>query len=121
MPRPTKCRWISNRPQATLFKPQGLPMHQLQQVALAEDELEALRLADWENLSHEKAAEAMNVSRATFGRIVARARKNTADALIHGKAIAIGGGTVDYQPEHPCGRRRYCLDRPPVKGEDDNI
>jgi len=108
MPRPKKCRWIGARPSVTLFKPHGLSMRQLEHVALAEDELEALRLADLENLSHAQAATAMNVSRATFGRIVGRARQHTADALIHGKAIVIGGGPVDYEPDHPCGRRRRC-------------
>lgn len=109
MPRPKKCRWVGARPQTALFKPHGLPMNRLEQVDLAADELEAIRLADWENLSHEQAAEAMNISRATFGRIVGHARQCIADALIHGKAIVIGGGPVDYQPEHPCGRRRRCL------------
>ena len=108
MPRPKKYRWIGVQPQARLFKPQGMPARQLEHVEIAEDELEALRLADWEGLSQEQAASAMNVSRATFGRIVAQARRKTADALIHGKVMAIGGGPVNYHPDHPCGHRRRC-------------
>ncbi len=36
----------------------------------------------------------MNVSRPTFGRILAHARRQIADALVNGKAITIGGGEV---------------------------
>ena len=107
MPRPKKCRWISVNPGASFFKPQGIPLRLLDQVDLEMDELESMRLADLESLSQEEAANRMNVSRATFGRIVAQARHKIADALVHGKAIRIEGGTVEMRPpmmQH--GRRR---------------
>ena len=109
MPRPKKMRWISNEPSATYFKPQGIPMRTLLYVSLERDELEAVRLADLENFSHEQAAEKMNVSRATFGRIVASARSKIADALVNGKAIEIHGGNVVPHPQftHGRGRHRY--------------
>jgi predicted DNA-binding protein (UPF0251 family) len=53
------------------------------------DELEALRLADVEGLYQEEAARQMNVSRATFGRIVEEAHRKVADAILHGKALRI--------------------------------
>ena len=53
------------------------------------DELEAIRLADYEGRYHEDAARDMKVSRATFGRIVNRARRKVAEALILGKALKI--------------------------------
>ncbi|MFH1941519.1 MAG: DUF134 domain-containing protein [bacterium] len=98
MPRPQKCRWISSHPGVTFFKPQGIPLRMLNQVHLGMDELEAIRLADLESLSHEQAAQRMNISRATFGRILAHGRKKVADALIQGKAIRIEGGTVELRP-----------------------
>ena len=101
MPRPKKCRWISSQPGVTYFKPRGIPLRMLEEVCLEKDELEAMRLADWDSLSHEQAAVKMNVSRATFGRIVAKGRKKVADALIHGKAIRIEGGEVDLRPPVP--------------------
>ena len=64
-------------------------MRDLEETVLASDELEALRLADLEGLSHEEAAERMGVSRPTFGRIVANARAVVADALTGGKALRI--------------------------------
>ncbi len=64
-------------------------MFELEEVILEHDELESLRLADMLSFSQEKAALEMNVSRATFGRIVGRARKKLADAILNGKAVKI--------------------------------
>lgn len=69
-------------------------MADLEAVTLGFDGLEALRLADVEGLYQEAAAERMGVSRATFARIVAAARRTLAEALVEGKAIEIGGGAV---------------------------
>jgi predicted DNA-binding protein (UPF0251 family) len=101
MPRPKKCRWINEQPGVTYFKPQGVPLRLLNQVQLGFDECESLRLADLEGLSQEDAAPYMNVSRATFGRIVTQARAKIADALVNGKAICIEGGDVTIRPPDP--------------------
>jgi len=61
----------------------------LEEISLNLDELEALRLADYEGQYHETAAREMKVSRATFGRIVKEARRKVAEALIRGKALRI--------------------------------
>lgn len=81
-------------PSATFFKPRGIPLNALEKVTLAVEELEALRLAELENLEQEKAAATMNVSQPTLHRILASARAKVADALVNGKAIRIEGG--DY-------------------------
>jgi len=91
MPRPKKSRWIGHQPFALLFKPQGIPMRVLEQIPIELDELEAMRLADLEGMSQASAAERMQVSRATFGRILAAAHRKTAQALVQGKAIRITG------------------------------
>ncbi len=104
MPRPKKLRWISGHPGVSYFKPQGVPLRFLSQVCLEVDELEALRLADLEGFNQEEAACQMNVSRATFGRIVAQARSKVADALVHGKAIQIEGGEVTLHPNFMPGQ-----------------
>ena len=95
MPRNKCCRIVSSEPACTFFKPAGVPARQLAQIALTVDELEALRLADYQGLYHEQAAELMNVSRQTFGRIVSRARCQVAQALIEGKALKIEGGVFE--------------------------
>jgi predicted DNA-binding protein (UPF0251 family) len=71
------------------FKPQGIPIAQLENVLLNLDELETIRLADFEGLYHERTAGQMNISRATFGRILESARRKIADAILNGKAIKI--------------------------------
>jgi uncharacterized protein len=62
---------------------------ELEEVSLTLDELEAIRLADYEGHYHEDAAREMKVSRATFGRIVKEARHKIAEALTQGKALRI--------------------------------
>jgi predicted DNA-binding protein (UPF0251 family) len=95
MVRPLKSRLVEIDPEINYFKPRGVPMMELEQVQLTVDELEALRLADFLNMSHEEAGKQMGVSRATFGRIIEQARKIVADALIHGKAISVDGGNYE--------------------------
>ncbi len=67
-------------------------MIKLDEVLQTVDEREAIRLTDWLGLSHEETERHRGVSLATFGRIVQRARKAVAEALINGKAINIEGG-----------------------------
>ncbi len=54
MPRPQKPRAVRHDPNVVHFKPAGVPMRLLEEVSLGLDELEAMRLADIENLSHEE-------------------------------------------------------------------
>lgn len=89
MPRPKKYRHICCNPSALYFNPRGIPMSSLIENILEHDELEAIRLADLEKLSHEESATQMKISRATFGRILEKARLKIADAIINGKAIKI--------------------------------
>lgn len=89
MARPTKKRRIRCNPAAYYFKPRGIPLLQLEEIILRPDEIEAIRLADLESLSHKKAAVKMEISRATFGRIVKKARNKLADAVLNGKAVMI--------------------------------
>jgi uncharacterized protein len=89
MPRPPKCRCIGCQPGACYFKPRGIPLRLIEEVCLQLDELEALRLADMEELYHEEAARRMAVSRATFGRILRAARHKIAEAILQGKALRI--------------------------------
>ncbi|MDD5011937.1 MAG: DUF134 domain-containing protein [Phycisphaerae bacterium] len=96
MARPQCCRRVSLKPAASMFKPCGIPLRHLEEIIITLDEFEALRLADFEGLYQEEAAERMGVSRPTFGRIIEAARKKVADSLINGKALKIEGGTV-YQ------------------------
>ena len=64
-------------------------MVNLEEILINLDELEAMRLADYEGLYHENAALKMSVSRPTFGRILGEGRRKVTTALIEGKALRI--------------------------------
>ncbi len=94
MAKPKKKRVIRFDPEATYFKPRGVPLSILEEVVLALEELEAIRLTDFEDFNQTKAAEKMKISQPTFNRILTLAHKKIGEALVLGKAIKIEGG--DY-------------------------
>ncbi|BFT94121.1 MAG: hypothetical protein MNSN_04100 [Minisyncoccus archaeiphilus] len=89
MARPRLCRKISFNPGITYFKPQGVPMCNLEIVELTIEEIEAYRLRYIDNLEQKEAAKKMHTSQSTYQRILYSAYKKIADALINGKAIQI--------------------------------
>jgi len=89
VPRPKKYRCVRCRPDSTYFKPRAIPLTELEEVAVSMDEIEALRLADYEGLYHQDAAARMKISRQTFGRILNEARREVAECLLKGKALRI--------------------------------
>ncbi len=110
MSRPRSPRTIGSHPLAPLFKPGGIRAPS--QVRLGEDEFEALRLADVEGLQQADAAPRMGISRQTFGRVLASARRKLARALVFGLALRIDGppGPSPVRPRacgadaHECAR-----------------
>lgn len=94
MPRPWSERHVEMMPKATFYKPSGIPTASLEIISLALDELEAIRLVDGEGLDQTQAAERMNVSRATVGRILERGRRKIANALSQGAALQINQGAA---------------------------
>jgi len=89
MSRPKQKRCIQFNPEVVYFKPRGVPLSTLEEVELLPDELEALKLHDVDELDQIEAAKKMNVSQPTFGRILDKAYKKIATAIIKGKAIKI--------------------------------
>ena len=64
-------------------------MRMLEEVSLAPDEMEALKLHDIDGLDQVKAAKSMGISQPTFARTLDRAYKVLAEGIIRGKAIRI--------------------------------
>jgi len=89
MPRPRLCRKIEFNPNITYFKPQGVPMRELEIVELTAEEIEAYRLRHINDMEQQEAADKMRTSQSTYQRILDSAYKKIADALINGKAIKI--------------------------------
>jgi predicted DNA-binding protein (UPF0251 family) len=96
MPRKKCCRKIGLAPKVKAYKPTGVKMCAVEKVSLDIDEFEAVRLADYEGLYQQDGAERMEISRATFGRILTAAHKKIAEALIEGKAIIIQNGDAEH-------------------------
>ncbi len=92
MPRIAKCRKVCAEFQHKVFTPQDSKQGY---VILSVDELEALRLCDFENLEQEAAAQKMGVSRGTFQRILYSGRHKSVEALCEGKGILIQGGNYE--------------------------
>ena len=82
-------------PDVNYYEPKGIPCSLREEVNVSLDELESVKLADFDGLYQEVAAARMNISRQTFGRIIVSAHQKIADALLHGKALKIEGGSVE--------------------------
>jgi predicted DNA-binding protein (UPF0251 family) len=89
MPRPRLCRKVDFDPNVTYFKPQGIPMRDLEIVELTTEEIEAYRLRYINDLEQKEAAGKMRTSQSTYQRILYSAYKKIADGLVNGKAIKI--------------------------------
>ena len=71
------------------FKPCGVRGSSLEKMILDEDEMEAIRLSDFEGLYQQECADKMGISRTTFSRIIENSHKKISDALLNGKAIVM--------------------------------
>ncbi len=85
--RRRKHRHIRIDHEGLCFKVCGKRAEELEEVILYDDELEALRLSDFEGLYQQEAADMMNISRTTFSRVITEARKKVVDALLHQKVL----------------------------------
>lgn len=95
MPRPKKPRFVSAYPAIAAFVPQGVAVRG--EVSMSVEELEAIRLSDFEHFDQETGAQMMEVYRHTYGRILTRARSVLAEAIVTGKALTIAGGTYEFR------------------------
>ncbi|MBN1650414.1 MAG: DUF134 domain-containing protein [Bacteroidales bacterium] len=99
MPRPKRQRRLQKPPIGYGFRPLRKNLDEDQRIQLLFEEYESLRLADYENLSQEDAAQEMNVSRPTFTRIYERARTKMAKALVENRVLYVAGGDVAFDHE----------------------
>jgi len=71
------------------FKPCGIKKIDLERIIVDEDEMEALRLSDYERMYQQECADRMGISRTTFSRLVNSARQKISNALLYNKALRI--------------------------------
>lgn len=91
MARKRCCGLVEEVPYTKRFVPDNQRNTVVTEICI--EEVEALRLKDIEGLDQQVCAAAMGVSRATFQRILQRARLKVASALVYGQTILIKGGS----------------------------
>jgi hypothetical protein len=72
------------------FKPRGIPLSNLQEVNISEEEMETLRLRYIEKLDQESAARKMGISQSQYQRDLSLVLEKISKALIEGNAISVG-------------------------------
>ena len=91
--RPSKPRTIGRTPEVTHFKPEvpadGADESGKEPIALMVDELEALRLVDFEGMMQEEAARRMGISRGTLWRCLDAARRKVAAMVVEGRELVV--------------------------------
>jgi len=91
MPRPTRSRRIEGYPEHWSFSPDNAD--NAEEVILALDEYEAIRLIDRERFTQEQCAARMGVARTTVTAIYENARAKLAQVIVDGKRLRISGGS----------------------------
>lgn len=105
MPRNKTLRTLQELPLVKGFRPMWLRPNYRSAVVVQLEEYEAIRLVDYEDLTHEQAADKMGVSRPTVTRIYEQARKKLGTALVEGRSFLIEGGDIQLSGTH-----YYCED-----------
>jgi uncharacterized protein len=101
-PRRTRIRKVFSPPLIKGFKPYGPELEKGNNpspVVMLYEEYEALRLCDYDMFNHHRSSAIMEVSRPTFTRIYASARKKIAHAFVEGRQITIEGGKVYFDSD----------------------
>ena len=94
MPRRRRPRKIVEPPKFKGYAPYGCPDTDAGAVDLLYEEYEAIKLADYDGMSHHQACVLMGISRPTFARIYESARQKIAQALVEVKTIKSVYGNV---------------------------
>lgn len=73
----------------TYFKPRGIPLRDLDEIEISEEELETIRLRFLEKLDQNLASEKMNLSQSQYQRDLTNTLEKITKALVEGFAIKI--------------------------------
>jgi len=89
MGRPRKKRCCRRYNADRVYKPQGIPLRDIETIEITLDQFEAIRLCDIERMDQEEAGQEMGVSRGTIQRMLYTARSEIASAILNNHAIII--------------------------------
>lgn len=82
-------RKIGYRFNDTYFKPRGIPLSDLSEVEITDEELETLRLRYIEKVDQEQASKMMGISQSQYQRDLTTVLEKITKAFIEGNAINI--------------------------------
>lgn len=71
------------------FKPRGIPLRDLQEVRITDEEMETLRLRYMEKMDQDEAATKMGISQSQYQRDITMVMEKITNAFINGMAINI--------------------------------
>ena len=110
MARPMKRRRVCQLPATCSFSPEGNTGGE-ENIELAVEEYEVIRLIDYLGFTQSDCALQMNVARTTVQAVYDSARKKISDALVNGRRLVIRGGSYVLCPNSQkcCGKD--CRDR----------
>lgn len=94
MPRRRRLRRVVAPPGFRGYRPYGAQRRSGQSIELLYEEYEAIKLADYDLMNHQEAAELMGISRPTFARIYETARRKIAKAFVESKPIETAYGNA---------------------------
>ncbi len=95
MPRKIIPRKVVVPPKFKGYKPYG--NHKVNGfIELLYEEYEAIKLSDYDMLTHKEAGDVMGISRATFARIYEKGRRKIAEAFVENKEIITVYGNVFF-------------------------
>lgn len=106
MPRPKRPRHIFSSPEITSFRPDGV--HAGDEIILSLEEFEAIRLIDYEGMDQTQAANVMNVSRQTVGRILKAGRFKLSKTIVDAHILKVQGGCYRFKGHGPHGYGKGC-------------
>jgi len=77
------------------FKPRGIPLSELEEVVITDEELETITLRFIKSMDQVDAANSMNISQSQYQRDLQKALTKITDAIANGKAIRISSKDKD--------------------------
>ena len=107
MPRPRKTRFCRRYRADRVYKPQGVPMREIDDILISLDEFEALRHCDLEGLDQQETGEKMGISRGTVQRLLYNGREKIMRAILQNNAIVVNlkESEDSHASLHPDSRR----------------
>ncbi len=109
-------RSIDGSPSARCYAPRCGPDNNEESISLLPEELAVLDLIDLQGLEQEMAAASLGISRKTVWRDIHEAHRKIADALVHGKALEIGGCLLRQKGICPLRNTGVCPKVSGIKG-----